>query len=413
MKFVNGVTKFHHKKFGDGILVDIKNGNYIINFASEGEKTLASNTIEMGLLKVIKDDWMPDNIGGTDMGDFLQYDSSNFNVGGKNVAEAISSEKKILYNESYIVVGDLLSATSIHASYDLTVLGDLKVDELTVNGDLFVSGSLDAKNINCLKSITCGGDIDAQRIMVGNDLIAANIYSLELICSGSIIAKSVIDISESLEAEKNVYAGEGLIGNGRFSAPYTVLVEYFDFDGEIKGKVIELDTDERFDTEMNLSVLSLDELFPVLQDKLSELLLESKDGDEQKLLESVLQISSYDNRQIGDWYYLTKHVINISYLDEITNFRDYLFMMRAYKVLPKEILSYETLEHVFQKLLPNAINNVATMDFRAETIDEFILSLKIVVGVGDELHIDKDEALDRIFQSVGIKYKTVKTYLNK
>ena len=58
-----------------------------------------------------------------------------------------------------------------------------------------------------------------------------------------------------------------------------------------------------------------------------------------------------------------------------------------------------------------AEKNLDELPFRAKTIEDFAYALRIVTLCENELRIDKDEALEKIFQSVGIKYKTVKGYL--
>lgn len=133
--------------------------------------------------------------------------------------------------------------------------------------------------------------------------------------------------------------------------------------------------------------------------------------NEDELVEFVKQLSDTDKGMLSDWKFLTANLVELSYLDKITNFRDYLIAVMAAKMLPEEIVGYETLAHVFDSLMLEAEKNLDELPFRAKTIEDFAYALRIVTLCENELRIDKDEALEKIFQSVGIKYKTVKGYL--
>ena len=346
------------------------------------------------------------------MSDFVQFDAAETVVGGINIAEAIASSKKLVFNESYTITGGTLSAPSVYACYDLTVIGNMQVDDIEIRGNLYVLGSVKAKRLSCLKAIICSGDIDAEEINA-NEIVANNITCHSISCSGNILARTTIDISGSLNTEKSVMAGEGILGNGRFSAKAATAGEYFDFDGEAIGKIFELETDTTFGEPQ--STPAVEETFEVLSQKIQKRikseLLRAGEIDEDKLVEFVAQLSEIDEDMLYDWKELTDKLVELSYLDKITNLKDYLIIIMATKLLPEEIVGYETLEHVFDELLIEAEKNIDALSFHAKTVEEFAYALKIVSICEKELRIDKNEAIDRIFQSVGIKYKTVKTYL--
>lgn len=208
-------------------------------------------------------------------------------------------------------------------------------------------------------------------------------------------------------------AGEGILGSGQFSAKNASAAEYFDFNGEVVGKVIELETDASFGEPH--PVTSEEETFDALSQKfhakIKEKLQKVGDVNEDELVEFVKQLSDTDKGMLSDWKFLTANLVELSYLDKITNFRDYLIAVMAAKMLPEEIVGYETLAHVFDSLMLEAEKNLDELPFRAKTIEDFAYALRIVTLCENELRIDKDEALEKIFQSVGIKYKTVKGYL--
>ena len=322
-----------------------------------------------------------------------QFDTSDIIVGGANITEAISCDDRLVFNESYIVTGSNLRAPSLYACYDLTVIGDVEVDDIEISGNFYVMGSIKAKKISCLKSIICSGDIDAKEIY-GNEVIANDIACHSIACPGNILAKTTIDISDSLQSDRSVMAGEGILGNGTFVSKNAVAVEYFDFQGEVLGKVIEVD-----------------DVSTILRKKISEELYKAGEIDENQLVEFVKQLSKIDDDMMSDWMKLTEDLVELSYKDRITNLRDYLIIIMATKLLPKEIVGYETIEHVFNNLLIEVEKELDTLPFRAKSIADLAYALKIVILCDNEIQIDQDEALDRIFQSIGIKYKTVKSFL--
>lgn len=346
------------------------------------------------------------------MSEYIQYDTSELIVGGVNIAEALQSDKKLVFNESYTITGIKVTAPSVYACYDLTVIGDFEVDEIEVRGNLYVMGNIRAKKISCLKSIICSGDIDAETIFV-SEIVANDIVCSSISCTGNVVVRTTIDIVESLQSEKSIMAGEGILGSGRFSAKNAVAAEYFDFEGDVLGKVMELDTDSTFGEPHALSSedVSFDEISTILKKKISDELHKAGEVDEDQLVEFVKQLSETDNDMLSDWMSLTEDLVEISYKDKITNLRDYLIVIMATKLLPEEIIGYETIEHVFDNLLIEAEKELDTLQFHAKKIEDLAYALKIVILCENELRIDQDEAFDRIFQSIGIKFKTVKSFL--
>lgn len=346
------------------------------------------------------------------MSDYIQFDTAETVIGGVNIAEAVQSDKNLVFNESYTVTGRRLAAPSVYACYDLTVVGDMEVEEIEIKGNLYVIGDIKAKRLSCLKAIICSGNIDAAAIS-GSEIVANDIACHSITCPGSIIARTTIDISEALNAGKSVLTGEGILGNGQFSAKNAVAAEYFDFNGEVLGKVLELETDAVFGEPHSESLK--EETFAAFSAKLKARIADEikKAGEvgEEQLIDFVNQLSEIDEDMLSDWKKLTENLAELSYLNRITNFRDYLIIIMAGKVLPKEIVGYETMEHVFDNLLIEAEKGLDTLPFHAKDVEDLSYALKIITLCGNEIGIEKDEALDRIFQSIGIKYKTVKSFL--
>lgn len=347
------------------------------------------------------------------MSEYFQFDTSEVVVGGINIAEAVNSNDKLVFSESYIVTGGDLKAPSLYACYDLTVIGNVEVEEIEVSGNFHVIGDVKAKRISCFKSIVCSGDIDAKEIF-GSEIIANDIACHKISCSGNIIVRTTLDVSESLNSEKCVMTGEGILGTGHFSAKNIFAAEYFDFSGEVFGKVVEFETGATFGEQSAVTNQneSFSEFSLKLKDRIKQELSKTGEVDEDKLVEFVEQLSTVDEDILYDWKNLTEKVIDLSYSDKITNLMDYLIIVMATKLLPEEIIGYETIQHVFNQLIVETEKKLDTLPFHAKNIEDFAYALKVVIFCESELRIDKDEALDRIFQSIGIKYKTVKSFLD-
>ena len=346
------------------------------------------------------------------MDEYIQFDTSDRIIGGVNVVNAIDVDKRLVFNESYAVLGEKLTAPSVYASYDLTVLGNFEADDIEIRGTLNVMGCIKAKRVSCLKAIFCSGDIIADQVFC-SDIVANNIVCKTLSCPGNVITRTTIDIAESLETHHSVMAGEGILGGGSFSAKNGVAADYFAFEGEVHGKVLELETDALFGEPHKASPekLSYDELMSLFRGKVLDGLKKAGNVDEDQLVEFISQLSSIDEDMISDWKMLTENLVELSYLDAITNLRDYLYIIMATKLLPEEIVGYETLEHVFDTLLIEAEERLDELPFHAKDVEDFAYSLKIACLCDRELRIEHDKLLDRIFQSIGIKYKTVQGFL--
>ena len=133
--------------------------------------------------------------------------------------------------------------------------------------------------------------------------------------------------------------------------------------------------------------------------------------DEDQLITLVEHLSGTDRNMVFNWMRLITSIIEISYQDKIANLREYLYVIMAKKILPVEIIEYETVEHVFRKMLAEAEEQLESLPYLAKTVEELAYSIEIVNVCEQEIKLEKDEMLDYIFQSIGIKYKTVRSYL--
>ena len=94
---------------------------------------------------------------------------------------------------------------------------------------------------------------------------------------------------------------------------------------------------------------------------------------------------------------------------EIADFGDYLLIKYCEKALPESIYKYESIEHVYSQLLPEAIDNLDDMSFFPESVRKIANSLIMVELCSDDLDISTTDAFEKIFGSIGLKYNTVST----
>lgn len=100
-------------------------------------------------------------------------------------------------------------------------------------------------------------------------------------------------------------------------------------------------------------------------------------------------------------------VMALSYERQIENFKDYLFVLCAKNTFPEELAKYETLQPVIEDMLNEAAYQIDKMDYKAENIQDLAVSLIILNKYYEQIPIGMEEAADKIFSSIGIRYSTV------
>lgn len=347
------------------------------------------------------------------MQDIKQFDTSEIVISDKNFAEAGVYDIPIYFNESYIVSGDI-EAPQIYGSYNLVVLGDLISDQIEVKGKLTVMGKIVTKSLIVEESLICVENIDSERILVGGNIQAEAIHCSELSCTGNIIVQTIVEVEEEIKVKNLLVAAEGILGRGNMKISNVITGEYFEFEGSVLGKVIDLGEDSyKCVTDIDLQDLSFNERIKQFRKKINEELQKAGDVDENKLREVIQEISEFDCFRWCDWANVIDKVIDLSYEENIENFRDYLIVIYANKIFPKIVTNYETLIHVFTNMMKEAEIKCADMVYTAQDMDEFALSIYIIERCENELPIDKRDALDKVFQSIGIKYRTVEKFLKQ
>lgn len=337
----------------------------------------------------------------------VQFNSGEQSVGNKNVAQAIISDGTIVFNESYIVIGEVLKGHTIHATYDLTVVGSVCAENLVVNGDLLVQGDIKATNLECHGQCVCLGKIDAKVVSLGDLSYLATIDSNELLANSSLFVGSTMGIREAVTVEGMLVVGEGILGEGLFSSNSTIVNEYFEFSGEVNNKVYELsEMDFAVSPDTKTEDMDLFKLVSMQKEVLSSTIHDWGALEEEELIQNVLAVA----KQSPDLYLtstLLPLISELSYNKSIDNFRDYLYVLGARNVFPDTLSKYETIEPVLTVLFNDATGRLSGMDYKSSNLNDYSLSLYILNTYHSQLPISLEEAGDKIFSSVGLRYSTV------
>lgn len=437
MAYVKDKTRFSHGTYGTGIFQGYSDsGILLIDFVGHGVKKFAESSIRTGRLTQISDVPQPKpqpvskpipqppmiapviHSGSSTR----QYDSSDTIIGDKNILEAFDCEDIVLFNESYVVIGEETHARIIRAAYDLTIIGDLSASEIQVNGTLTVAGDIVAQKINCSNNLLCQGSITADNIYIGGDMIADSIKCSDFLCDGNAVIRTTIDIDKSSRTEKTMVACEGIIGGGTFAAMNAIANEYFEFDGDIEGHIVELETEATLSevstpapvaVAADFSELSIEEALAKIAERIRAEYARTEEMDEDALLELSQKLSSGALGELEDMGKLFEQLTQISYKNEIDDLGDYLVIEYAKKNLPSQLYRYETVEHVDSILLPKAVATLEELEFIPSSVEKIAQSLHIIMQLQGNLPLSTEVLCDKVFSSVGLRFSTVKSIMSR
>lgn len=341
----------------------------------------------------------------------IQFDSEGHILGNANIVEALATDGDVVFSKSYIVVGENLQARRIHASYDLDIMTDVYAESVNVNGNLLVKGDIEADELTCHGTFVCMGEVRVKKLNVESYAMVGSVVGENVYSGGDLFVKTTIDTSRSFVSEGVVVAGEGILGDGSFQAKAAIANEYFEFSGNRKSKIFEIsemefssaDEEQAADTE-KMEVAKATRLFNgVLVKSLNEWNKFEKEELNARLHEIIT--SMYDLHFLNR---IINKVIKISYEQEIENFRDYLYILCARNIFPKELAEHKEFEYVLGKMFPEATAKVDKMEYKASNVGEFSCSLHILDVYQNQLPISLEEGADKIFSSIGLRYSTVK-----
>ena len=342
--------------------------------------------------------------------ELVQFNSGDHVLGNKNVAEAIIMDGDIVFNESYIVIGESLEAKNIHATYDLDVMTDIVAETISVNGNLFVKGDLEADEIICRGSFYCTGEVRVNKCNLGSNSMIGSVIGKEIYAAGDLYIRTTIDTDSLLETDGLVVAGEGIMGDGSFKAKAAIANEYFEFSGRSENKVFEISKMEFAEASdldgIDPDALDIGSTIEVFDKVFNKSIDDWSKFEEEEFIIAVRKVadSMYDLQMIDR---IVDTVIALSYEQQIDNFKDYLFVLCAKNTFPKGMTKYETLQPVIEDMLNEATYRVDKMDCKTKNIQELAVSFWTLNKYCDQLPISMEEAADKIFSSIGIRYSTV------
>lgn len=339
----------------------------------------------------------------------IQFDGAQLILGGINTAEALQTDKNIIFNESYVVLGKALRANTIYATYDLTVIGDVIADRLEVNGELLVKGNIKARVVRCLR-LTCLGKVNVDNLQCDEDVVGKIITADQIQAQGSIIVSDALNVNEYCEVERNVIAGEGVSGQGELDAKNVIVGDFFDFDGSTVASVYEISTMMLKKDIVNKERKESNgaEFDRMLEDFLTNFVSAIIDQEEDAIVEEIRKCAKVQRISFNEMYYLFCEIVRISYLNEVDNYRDYLLIKYAEKMFPRKFKEYETISHVFTYLLDES--NSSDLNYSAKNLTEFMMSLRIITTLFEN---NDDEPADKIFSFIGLKYGFVTKQFEK
>ena len=436
MNLIENKTKFAHinmPSWGVGVYRK-SDGDYItVEFENAGIKKLSKATINSMLMPVggtiettptpapkkqsaTKNTYAPVNDHN---GSLIQYDGEASCIAGKNVIEAFEGNDSIIFNETYMIVGEHTKALKIHAMYDLTIIGDVTAQECVVNGSLTIIGDAHIANLTCYNTFICKGNLHADKIYVGRNIIVGSIDCDDIICDGNVVLQTTANINQNAKIGKTMVACEGIMGAGTFSAINAIANEYFEFDGEYEGKILELETDATISNTVPVKAApceTIEDIINLANKKLEEEYDKCPDLDEEEIIKYLKKLGAIQSRELKFLPIvepLFTKLTEISYQDRIETIDEYLTVLMAQKLLPTEVYKYESVDHVGKLFLPKAQSEIDELGFEPCTIEQFSRVLSMAVKFEEVLSADWEILMDKVFESIGLKYSTVSSMINR
>lgn len=391
-------------------------GSFLIfDFEEAGEKKFTEDALGSMLILANNTEEGENDMCEKAEAKLVQFDGECATVGGKNIIPAFTGNDNVIFNESYTVAGIKLQAHKIHAMYDLVVLGDVCVDECVVNGSLTVLGHLKASVLTCSNACVVKGNITADKIYVGGELVAASVKCNEIVCEENALIRTTIDIDSAATIGKTIVAYEGVIGAGRFVAQNAIANEYFEFDGDVQGHVLELETDTTISELVRQEDQPQTDLSTSINEAVTSTVSACPEYEEEEVLAALHKLTLMLNGNIsafGEYEALFRKLIEISYAEKISTFSDYIAVLLAKAVLPSELYKYETVEFVDQ-ILCETEEILDTIQYEPTEVSEFADTIKAICLSSHTLNIDATNLFDKAFEAIGLRYDTVRRILDK
>lgn len=290
-----------------------------------------------------------------------------------------------------MIVGEHTKALKIHAMYDLTIMGDVTVQECVVNGSLTIIGDAHISNLTCYNTFICKGNLYSDKIYVGRNMNVGSIDCDEIICDGNVVLQTTANINQSAKIGKTMVACEGIMGAGTFSAVNAIANEYFEFDGEYEGKILELETDATINDTVpvkSVTCETIEEIIDVANQKLADEYAKCPNMDEEEIIDHLKKLGAVQSiglKILPIVEPIFTKLTEISYQDRIETIDEYLMVLMAQKMLPAEVYGYESVDHIGKLFLPKAQSEIDELGFEPCTIEQFSRVLSMAVKFEEAL----------------------------
>lgn len=138
--------------------------------------------------------------------------------------------------------------------------------------------------------------------------------------------------------------------------------------------------------------------------------------DEEQLIDHLRFLSGIENKELKALPIVEpvfSKLADLSYKSRIETIEEYLTVLVAKELLPDEVFSYESIEHIGRLYLSKAHDEISNLIFEPTTIEQFAQVLSMAVKFEEELSDDWEIMMDMIFESVGLKYSTVSSMIRR
>ncbi|WP_246943468.1 hypothetical protein [Bacillus pinisoli] len=280
----------------------------------------------------------------------------------------LTPNDSILFETSYVVIGDIFDSSDITANYNLFVLGDMKVDKIHVKKDLFVLGKITANEIKVTGDLSCEKDIECKSIQVGRSLSTRSLQT-ELGDIGINLHVESAFIDDKLNVGKQIICLEGIAGTGVCKANEILIRDYKNIATECNQLLVlnnEFKKEEPSKKEgSNLELTSL----------MSEDLFEN-----DQLLEEYSKLQfNINNSLINNFENYTKKIEEQYDYDEIS--KKFIVLQKKLPALSNYVESYNKIIRFSEKSsISNVEEFISLLNLKHAT-PKFLYSISIVEDV--------------------------------
>lgn len=328
---------------------------------------------------------------------------------------SIVEDEMVFFSSSFMIMGNLEVANSVRANYDLWVFGDIVVDKLEVQANLYCTGKIESKIIEVQGTIKCMEGIQCDDCFCGAELSAKDLSCNNITTYKNMVISASLNINKSLNVSGDIIVGEGIIGNGEILANRIIVSDYMAFDGIVKAKVIDL-SNMKNDDDMGVNLdcnntndaLRLFDLRTQIESEVANFVDNRIHQDTEEELTTLMKTIEIKDKDFAEYNKMFSRAIELSYIDEITNLADFIDLIDIKERLPAYLKKYETIALIFD-MLDMAHTNLPGLDFKPTNHGDLVSYLSLVSAYESKFTIDELEIIyGKIYGFIGLTHLTIK-----